>query len=88
MTRLIDFYAEWCGPCKVMDPIMEELKPRYDGKVAFEEVDVEADGALAEKFQVMSIPTFVILKDDREVARKTGAMPREIFKEWIDSNLD
>lgn len=87
MIKLIDFYADWCGPCKVMKPIFDELKPEYEGKVEFEKIDVEADSAKAAQFGVMSIPTFVILKDDKEVARRMGAMPKETLKGWIDENL-
>jgi thioredoxin len=87
MITLIDFYADWCGPCKIMEPIFEEVKPEYEGKVEFKKVDVEEDTALSAQYGVMSIPTFVILKDDKEVARKLGAMPKEMLKGWIDENL-
>lgn len=87
MTTIIDFYADWCGPCKIMAPIFEEIKPKYEGKVEFKKVDVEEDSAMAAKFGVMSIPTFVILKDDKEVDRKLGAMPKEILTGWLDSHL-
>ncbi|MBU1132758.1 thioredoxin [Patescibacteria group bacterium] len=87
MIKLIDFYADWCGPCKVMGPIFEELEKEYEGKVAFEKVDVEAEQDVASKFGIMSIPTFVILKDEKETDRKTGAMPKEMVKEWLDSKL-
>jgi thioredoxin 1 len=87
MLTLIDFYADWCGPCKMMEPFFEELKPLYEGKVTFTKIDVEADNATAAQYGVMSIPTFVILKDNQEVARKIGAMPKDMLKAWIDSNL-
>ncbi|MBD3365912.1 thioredoxin [candidate division WWE3 bacterium] len=86
MTKVIDFYADWCGPCKVMKPIFAELKEEYEGKVEFESIDVEENGSMASKYQVMSIPTFVILKDEKEVARRLGAMPKEAFKSWIEEN--
>jgi thioredoxin 1 len=87
MITLIDFYADWCGPCKIMKPIFEELEDAYKGKVEFKKVDVEAEGDMAAKYGVMSIPTFVIEKDGEEAARKMGAMPKEVFKSWLDSNL-
>lgn len=87
MITLIDFYADWCGPCKIMEPIFEDVKPEYEGKVEFKKVDVEEETALAAQYGVMSIPTFVILKDDKEVARKLGAMPKEMLKGWIDENI-
>jgi thioredoxin 1 len=87
MIQLLDFYADWCGPCKIMDPILEELENEYKNKIEFKRVDVEAEGTLAEKFGVMSIPTFVITKEDKEVDRKIGAMPKETLKGWIDSHV-
>ncbi|HDQ88743.1 MAG TPA: thioredoxin, partial [candidate division WWE3 bacterium] len=59
----------------------------FGGKVEFESIDVEANGALAGQYQVMSIPTFVILKDDKEVARTMGAMPKDVFKTWLEENI-
>lgn len=87
MLKLIDFYADWCGPCKIMEPIFETLEKEYEGKIKFERVDVEAEGERAAKYGVQSIPTFVLEKDDKEIDRKIGAMPKEIVKRWIDSNL-
>lgn len=88
MITVIDFYADWCGPCKVMKPIFEKLMPEYEGKVKFEKIDVESDVEKAQKFGVLSIPTFVIVKDEQEVARKVGAMPEQALRDWIESNLD
>jgi thioredoxin 1 len=87
MLQLIDFYADWCGPCKIMAPIFTELEKEYEGKVEFKRVDVEAEGEKAAKFGVMSIPTFVLMKDDEETDRKIGAMPKEVVKNWLDSHL-
>lgn len=87
MIQLVDFYADWCGPCQAMKPIFADVEKEYEGKMEFKKVDVEEDSAMAQKYGVMSIPTFVILKDGEEVARKMGAMPKEALKSWIDSNL-
>lgn len=87
MFQMIDFYADWCGPCKAMKPIFEEVEKDYAGKIEFKKVDVDADGASAGQYGVMSIPTFVILKDGKEVSRKIGAMPKDILKSWLDSSL-
>lgn len=87
MLKLIDFYADWCGPCKIMAPIFEEIEKNYEGKVEFQKIDVEADQEMAAQYGIMSIPTFVILKDEKEVDRRTGAMPKEMLTQWIDSNL-
>jgi len=87
MLTLLDFYADWCGPCKVMAPIFEEVEKDYEGKVEFKKVDVEENPTEAGKYGVMGIPTFVLLKEGKEVARKVGAMPKEILVSWLDSNL-
>ena len=87
MIQLLDFYADWCGPCKIMLPVIEELENKYEGKVEFKRIDVEADGQMANQYGVMSIPTFVIVKDGKEADRKLGAMPKEMLKSWIDSHL-
>ena len=87
MIELIDFYADWCGPCQVMKPVFAELEKEYEGKVTFKSVNVEENNAMASQFGVMSIPTFVVLKEGKEISRKMGAMPKEMFKAWIDSNL-
>lgn len=87
MIQIIDFYADWCGPCQAMKPIFEEVEKEYAEKVEFKKTDVEAEGALAQEYGVSSIPTFVIVKDGKEVDRKTGAMPKESLKQWLDSNL-
>ena len=88
MLKLIDFYADWCGPCKIMKPIFNEVEPQFEGEIEFEEVDVEQNSEKAQKFGVMSIPTFVILKGDKEVDRRMGAMPKEALVDWLNSHLD
>lgn len=88
MIQIIDFYADWCGPCQMMKPVFHELEKEYEGKIEFKQIDVEADNATAAKFGVMSIPTFVILKDGKELDRRMGAMPKEMMKKWLDSHLE
>lgn len=83
----IDFWAVWCGPCKIMNPIVEELEKEFEGKVEFEKIDVDKDPAKSSKFGVMSIPTFVVLKDDKEVGRKIGAVPKAELTKLIQSAL-
>lgn len=85
---LIDFYADWCGPCQVMKPVFAEIEKDYTSKIEFKKVDVDADSAMAAQYGIMSIPTFVILKDGKEVSRKLGAMPKEALKSWLDSSLN
>ena len=87
MLKLLDFYADWCGPCKMMAPIFEEIEKDYENRIEFKKVDLEAEEQLAGQYNIGSIPTFVLLKDDKEIDRKTGAMPKEMLKAWLDSQL-
>lgn len=87
MLKLTDFYAEWCGPCKIMGPIFVELKEKFKGKVEFETIDVDKNMEEAAKHSVMSIPTFVLEKDGNEIDRKTGAMSKEALESLINSNI-
>ncbi len=87
MIKLLDFYADWCGPCKLMIPVFEELEKEYKDKVEFKKINVDTNIPEAQKYGVMSIPTFVLVEDDKELDRKSGALPKEILKDWIDSYL-
>lgn len=69
---MVDFWAEWCGPCKMAGPVIDALAEEYSGKVVVGKVDVDAEPDLAGKFGVMSIPTVVLLKDGIEVGRQVG----------------
>lgn len=73
---LIDFWAEWCMPCKMVAPVLEELSEEYDGKLKIGKLDVDSEGELAMKFSVQSIPTLMLFKNGQEVARKVGAVPK------------
>ncbi|KKT09419.1 thioredoxin [candidate division WWE3 bacterium RIFOXYC2_FULL_42_13] len=87
MVQLLDFYADWCGPCKIMAPVLEEVEKELGNKLEVKRVDVEAEGAMAQEFGIFSIPTFVIMKEGKEVSRKEGAMPKEMLRSWINSHL-
>ena len=87
MVTLIDFYADWCGPCHVMKPILDKVIPTYSGKLTFEKIDVDKDQSRAQQFGVMSIPTLVMLKNGQEVDRKIGLVAEGVLKEWIDSKI-
>ena len=76
---LIDFFAEWCGPCKMMGPILDEVARDYAGKLKVVKVDVDASGETAARFDVTAMPTFVVVKDGRETFRHIGAAPKSSF---------
>lgn len=84
---LIDFYADWCGPCKMMAPVVEKLAEKYKGKVKVGKVNSDDEPELAQMFQVMSIPNFVIIKDGKVVDRVIGAVPQQALEEKLDAQL-
>jgi thioredoxin 1 len=73
---LVDFFADWCMPCRMMAPVVEELAKEYAGKVLFGKINVDENPATADRFQVFSIPTLVIIKNGEEVDRIVGFMPK------------
>jgi thioredoxin 1 len=87
MLQFLDFYADWCGPCKVMNPVIEELEKDFAGKMEISKIDVDNETEQTEKFGVMSIPTYVLLKDGQEVERFIGAQPKEIIVGKIQQHL-
>ena len=86
MLKILDFGAEWCGPCKFMEPIIEELEKKLAGKVEFEKINVDENQDKAAQFQVMSIPTYIFLNDDKEVDRIIGATGKENFVKIISKH--
>ena len=87
MLILKDFYADWCGPCVAMNPVLEELLPKYSGKIEMVRIDVDQNQAESQKYGVMSIPTLVLEKDGKELDRKIGLQQESTLKEWLDSHL-
>jgi thioredoxin 1 len=83
-VRLKDFYADWCGPCKTQDPILEELEEDMDGSVEFEKIDVDEEQEIANEYQVRSIPTLVVENDDGVVERFIGVTQREEIESALE----
>ena|SRR5438132_479732 len=83
MLKILDFWAEWCGPCKFMEPLMDELEKELAGKVEIEKINVDENQELAAKYQVMSIPTYISLKEDKEQERIIGATQKDNFLKTI-----
>ena len=84
---MVDFWAAWCGPCKMMGPIVEKLAGEYDGKALVAKVDTDEEADLAEKFDVSTIPTIVFLKNGTEFDRRIGVTPEAALREILDANL-
>ena len=84
---LIDFYATWCGPCRVLEPILDELYTEYDGEIDIYKVNTEEEMELAGAFGVMSLPTLLFIPIDGKPAISPGAPPKQMLKELIDEKL-
>lgn len=81
---MIDFYATWCGPCKALSPIVEEVAKQYEGKVDFYKVDVDKEKELAALFQIRSIPTLLFVPSTDQPSMTQGALPKEALTEFVD----
>lgn len=88
LVTVVDFYADWCGPCRLVGPVIEELATSYDGKVKFANVDSDANQGLAAKYDIMSIPTVMIFKNGEVVDRIVGASPAQVYRQSIDRALE
>jgi thioredoxin 1 len=83
----VDFWAEWCGPCRMVGPVVEELARDYEGKVNFVKVNVDEANELAAKYNIFSIPTLMILNKGQVVAQQVGAASKEAYKNMIERAL-
>ncbi len=84
---VVDFWAPWCGPCRMVSPIVEELSNEYSGKVRFAKMNTDDNEATASLYGIWSIPTLIIFKDGKEINRLVGFAPKEQLKRQIDRSL-
>jgi thioredoxin 1 len=84
---LVDFWAEWCGPCKMIAPILDDIAGEYAGRLKVCKVDVDANPGVPEKFGIRGIPTLIIFKDGNAVETKVGALSKSQLSQFIDSCL-
>lgn len=84
---IVDFWAPCCGPCKMMEPVLEELEKEYDGKMRFGKLNVDHNQDIAEEFKVMSIPALVLFKDGKAVEKVTGYYPKAKLAKYLEKKI-
>lgn len=84
---VVDFWAAWCGPCKMLAPIMEELEPSFKGKLHFAKINVDENEQLSREYGIMSIPCLVVFSGGKEIDRIIGLMPKAELKKMLDEAL-
>ena len=87
MLEVLDFYADWCGPCQMMKPVFAELEKEYEGKVSFTVIDVDQHPDQSNAHHVLGIPTYIIQKDGKEVDRLVGYTPKPAFQAKLNAHL-
>ncbi|AIN16915.1 MULTISPECIES: thioredoxin TrxA [Yersinia] len=84
---LVDFWAEWCGPCKMIAPILDEIAEEYEGRLTITKLNIDDNQATAPKYGIRGIPTLLLFRDGEVVATKVGALSKGQLKEFLDANL-
>lgn len=85
--KLIDFYADWCSPCIIMKPVIDDLDKELGGDLMIEKINIDLNPTLASQYQVFSIPTYVVVKDEKEVERVIGATSKDRLLDLIQKHL-
>ncbi|WPX98993.1 Thioredoxin [Candidatus Megaera polyxenophila] len=84
---IIDFWAEWCGPCRMLAPILDQLSEEMAGKVKIVKMNIDENPETPSKFGVRGIPTMLLFKEGKQIATKVGVQPKNVLQEWINSSL-
>ncbi|MDR2064896.1 MAG: thioredoxin [Prevotellaceae bacterium] len=84
---VLDFWAEWCGPCRVISPVIEELAKEYEGKAVIGKIDVDSNASITEKYGIRNIPTIIFIKNDEILYKTVGAVPKSTLVSKIEELL-